>query len=61
MLGININLFENDDEILPGIKALITPDHTPGNMSFEVGDRSKKFLIVGDAFNNYHVALRHLD
>ena len=61
VLGTNINLFENEDEILPGIKALITPGHTPGHMSFEVGDRSKKFLIVGDAFNNHHVAFRRPD
>ena len=58
-LGTNINLFENDDKILPGIKALITPGHTPGHMSFEVGDNSKKFLIAGDALNNHHVAFRH--
>ena len=30
-------------------------------MSFEVGDRSKKFVIVGDAFNNHHVAFLHRD
>ena len=40
---------------------MITPGHTPGNMSFEVGDRSKKFLIMGDAFNNHLVAFPHPD
>ena len=33
----NINLFESNDEIMGGIKALSTPGHSPGHMSFEVG------------------------
>ena len=53
-----INFFENGDEILPGIKAILTPGHTPGHMSFEVGNASNKALIVGDALNNHHVAFR---
>ena len=33
----NINLFDSNDEIIDGIKALLTPGHSPGHMSFEVG------------------------
>ena len=54
----NINLFESNDEIMGGIKALSTPGHSPGHMSFEVGKSSQKALVIGDALNNHHVAFR---
>ena len=54
----NINLFDSNDEIIDGIKALLTPGHSPGHMSFEVGKSSQKALVVGDALNNHHVAFR---
>ena len=54
----NINLFDNNEEIIDGIKALLTPGHSPGHMSFEVGKSSRKALVIGDALNNHHVAFR---
>ena len=54
----NINLFDSNDEIIDGIKALLTPGHSPGHMSFEIGKSSQKALVLGDALNNHHVAFR---
>ena len=54
----NVNLFDSKDEIVDGIKALLTPGHSPGHMSFEIGRSSQKALVVGDALNNHHVAFR---
>ena len=54
-----IHLFEDNDEIIPGIKGILTPGHTPGHMSFEVRENSDKVLIIGDALNNHHVAFRN--
>ena len=54
----NINLFDSNDEIIDGIKALLTPGHSPGHMSFEIDKSSHKALVVGDALNNHHVAFR---
>ena len=54
----NINLFDNNEEITDGIKALLTPGHSPGHMSFEVGKSSQKALVIGDALNNHHIAFR---
>ena len=54
----NINLFDSNDEIIDGIKALLTSGHSPGHMSFEVGKSSQKALVVGDALNNHHIAFR---
>lgn len=45
--------FEDGDTILPGIRARMTPGHTPGHMAFEIGGQ---LLIVGDAIGNHHVA-----
>ena len=54
----NINLFDGNDEIIEGIRALPTPGHSPGHMSFEVGKSSQKVMVIGDALNNHHVAFR---
>ena len=51
-------LFEDGEEILPGISALSTPGHTPGHMAFEVRQGSNAALVVGDAIGNHHVAFR---
>ena len=53
-----VQLFDDGDEILPGIAAVSTPGHTPGHMAFEVRNGSDTALIVGDAIGNHHVAFR---
>ncbi|MEM6465201.1 MAG: MBL fold metallo-hydrolase, partial [Pseudomonadota bacterium] len=50
-------LFDDGDEVLPGIAALATPGHTPGHMAFEIRQGAQAALIVGDAVANHHVAL----
>ena len=51
-------LFNDGDEILPGVAAVLSPGHTPGHMSFEVRQDGDAALIIGDAIGNHHVALR---
>ena len=53
-----IEFFDDGDEPIPGISALLTPGHTPGHMSFEIADGSTSALIIGDALNNHHVAFK---
>ncbi|MET1412103.1 MBL fold metallo-hydrolase [Roseibium sp. HPY-6] len=48
--------FSGGEEILPGIRAVSTPGHTPGHMSFEVRSGSEAALVIGDAIGNHHVA-----
>lgn len=52
-----VALFDDGDEILPGVAALFTPGHTPGHMAFELRRGSQAALIVGDAIGNGHMAL----
>lgn len=49
-------LFDDGDEVLPGISALSAPGHTPGHMAFEIRQGSNAALVVGDAIGNHHVA-----
>ncbi len=53
-----IERFDGNQEILPGIAAVSTYGHTPGHMSFEIRDGSTAALIAGDAIGNHHVAFR---
>lgn len=51
MLGDMVETFDDGDEVLPGVTAALTPGHTPGHMSFAVG----QLMIIGDAIGNHHV------
>lgn len=57
----SVTLFDDGDEVLPGIAAISTPGHTPGHMAFEVRQGSNAALIVGDAIGNHHVAFARPD
>lgn len=56
-----VQLFDDGQEVLPGIAALSTPGHTPGHMAFELRHGSDAALIVGDAIGNHHVAFHRPD
>ncbi len=48
VVGDLIERFEDGAEVLPGIRAVMTPGHTPGHMSFEVGTPDIGIFITGD-------------
>jgi glyoxylase-like metal-dependent hydrolase (beta-lactamase superfamily II) len=50
-----IDLFEPETEILPGILSVATPGHTPGHMAFHVQAGSSGVMVLGDAIGNHHV------
>lgn len=56
LLADQINLFEDDQEILPGVLSRLTPGHTPGHMAFEIQMGSENVMIVGDSIVNHHIA-----
>lgn len=47
-----IETFDDGDEVLPGVAAVLTHGHTPGHMGFALDGA----MIVGDAIGNHHVA-----
>jgi len=48
--------FDDGDAVLPGVVAALTPGHTPGHMSFVIGDGAEAVMVLGDAIGNDHVA-----
>ena len=53
-----VTMFKPGDEVHAGIKALDTPGHTPGHVSFEVPG-NEMLIIVGDAVVAVPVAFPH--
>ncbi|TJZ89909.1 MBL fold metallo-hydrolase [Paracoccus gahaiensis] len=47
-IGDRMEQFDDDVEILPGIRAVLTPGHTPGHMSFAVGTPQEGIFVTGD-------------
>jgi glyoxylase-like metal-dependent hydrolase (beta-lactamase superfamily II) len=54
----HFELFDDGDEIVPGIGALVTAGHTPGHTAYEIRSRTGRRLIAfGDTFHSrVHVA-----
>lgn len=50
-----ITLFDDGDEILPGVAARATYGHTPGHMSFELRSGNNSAMVLGDAITTAHV------
>lgn len=57
VIAERLEFFEDEDEVVPGVEAVLTPGHTPGHMAFRVGDT----MILGDAIGNHHVAFARPD
>jgi glyoxylase-like metal-dependent hydrolase (beta-lactamase superfamily II) len=40
--------FEEDAELIPGIRSIGTPGHTPGHSSYLVASKGSQLLVIGD-------------
>jgi glyoxylase-like metal-dependent hydrolase (beta-lactamase superfamily II) len=48
----SIDLIEDGEEIVPGVRAVVTPGHTPGHTSYVITSSSGRRLVaLGDAFH----------
>ena len=56
-LGDALQVFADGHEILPGLRAVMTPGHTPGHTSFDLGE----VMVIGDAIGNAHLAFARPD
>jgi glyoxylase-like metal-dependent hydrolase (beta-lactamase superfamily II) len=49
----DFDLFDDGEEVVPGVRALSTPGHTPGHTAYEITSQSGRRLIAfGDAFHS---------
>ena len=44
-----LHLAVHEEELLPGVRALAAPGHTPGHMAVEISSQDERLLIVSDA------------
>jgi len=47
----NHELIREGEEIWPGVRAVVTPGHTPGHSSFIVDSGAGRIIAFGDAFH----------
>ncbi len=47
----NVQQFEGDKEIVPGIRALAMNGHTPGHTSYVMGSGRRQLIVMGDVSN----------
>ncbi len=61
MIEDQVQFFDDDQEILPGVQSILTPGHTPGHMSFELRQGGDAVLVTGDAIANSNLAFARPD
>jgi glyoxylase-like metal-dependent hydrolase (beta-lactamase superfamily II) len=44
-----VDLFDREEEIVPGILAIPAPSHTPGHMALEISSEGEQLLCISDA------------
>lgn len=47
----NVQKIESDKEVVPGIRSIAAPGHTPGHTSYHVGSGSQQLIVQGDITN----------
>jgi glyoxylase-like metal-dependent hydrolase (beta-lactamase superfamily II) len=48
LIGENLQLLDDVDEPMPGIRALLTAGHTPGHTSYILSSQHEQAVIIGD-------------
>jgi glyoxylase-like metal-dependent hydrolase (beta-lactamase superfamily II) len=47
----SVQKFEGDKEVLPGIRSLAAPGHTPGHTSYHLASGGQQLIVLGDITN----------
>ncbi len=59
--GADWTLLTPDQEVVPGIRVIPTPGHTPGHMSVALESEGQQLLVLGDAMTNPYLDFAHPD
>lgn len=59
-IASKLQLLENEQEFLPGIRAIYAPGHTPHHISVAIESGGKRLLFVGDALL-HHLFVQYPD
>jgi glyoxylase-like metal-dependent hydrolase (beta-lactamase superfamily II) len=55
----NVRQVEAEAEVVPGIRAIATPGHTPGHTSYQLSAGGKVLYVLGDVSNIPALFLKH--
>ena len=47
----NIEKIEGEKEVVPGVRSLATPGHTPGHTSYQLASGNQQLIVLGDLTN----------
>ena len=57
-----LDLIDNETNIVPGIKCIKAPGHTPGSIAVHISSNAKQLLFTGDVFHHpLQLAKPHID
>jgi glyoxylase-like metal-dependent hydrolase (beta-lactamase superfamily II) len=51
--------FQGETELVPGVRAVPTPGHTPGHTSYRLESKGEKLLVMGDLIHVAAVQFPH--
>ncbi|MBD2463094.1 MBL fold metallo-hydrolase [Oscillatoria sp. FACHB-1407] len=60
-IASQVNLFQPDQEIIPGIVAIAAPGHTPGQSALKIESGGSQLIVAADVFFNEAFDLEHPD
>jgi glyoxylase-like metal-dependent hydrolase (beta-lactamase superfamily II) len=56
-----LRFVKDEEEVLPGIRAMDTAGHTPGHMAFHIESEGKRLLVWGDVANHFVLSVERPD
>jgi glyoxylase-like metal-dependent hydrolase (beta-lactamase superfamily II) len=56
--GVEWNLLEDGDEVVPGVRMIATPGHTLGHMSVALEDGGKQLIALGDCMSHAYLSFQ---
>ncbi len=59
--GVEWNRLVAGDEVVPGVRVMATPGHTPGHISLHVQSNGQRLIALGDSITNAYMDLAHPD
>lgn len=57
MASDQVVFYGDEDEVVPGVQALLTPGHTPGHMAYLLSSEGSQLLAMVDTTTNAYVGL----
>jgi len=58
VIGPKVTPFEPGAQVLPVVKAVATPGHTPGHSSYEIGTGADKVFFLGDVAHHFVISVQ---